>query len=105
MMTPMPLLSSLSCAHSAVPLSQPTHMESSTLSGAAYRAFRAEASHNAETVRRIAELTYREGRGTILELLDTYSSYLRVEEQALELRGAALFAAVELEQAIGPVSR
>lgn len=74
------------------------------LTSAAYRAFREEASHNAETVRRIAELTYREGRGTILELLDAYSSYLRVEEQALELRGAALFAAVELEQAVGPVS-
>ncbi|HYP75648.1 MAG TPA: TolC family protein [Polyangiaceae bacterium] len=71
---------------------------------AAYRAFREEASHNAETVRRIAELTYREGRGTILELLDAYSSYLRVEEQALELRGAALYAALELEQAVGPVS-
>jgi len=70
----------------------------------AYRAFREEASRNAETVRRIAELTYREGRGTILELLDAYSSYLRVEEQALELRGAALFAALELEQAVGPVS-
>jgi cobalt-zinc-cadmium efflux system outer membrane protein len=71
---------------------------------AAYRAFREEGSHNAESVRRIAEITYREGRGTILELLDAYSSYLRVEEQALELRGAALFAAVELEQAVGPVS-
>ena len=72
------------------------------LSTAAYLTYRAEASHNAETVRRIAELTYREGRGTILELLDAYSSYLRVEEQALELRGAALTAALELEQAIGP---
>lgn len=71
---------------------------------AAYRAFREEGSHNAENVRRIAELTYREGRGTILELLDAYSSYLRVEEQALELRAAALFAALELEQAVGPVS-
>jgi len=75
------------------------------LTTTAYRTFRAEASHNAETVRRIAELTYREGRGTILELLDAYSSFLRVEEQGLELRGAALFAALELEQAIGPVSR
>lgn len=70
----------------------------------AYRAFREEGSHNAENVRRIAEITYREGRGTILELLDAYSSYLRVEEQALELRGAALFAAVELQQAVGPVN-
>lgn len=74
------------------------------LTTAAYRAFREEGSHNAENVRRIAEITYREGRGTILELLDAYSSYLRVEEQALALRGAALFAAVELEQAVGPVS-
>ena len=55
-------------------------------------------------MRRIADLTYREGRGTILEVLDAYGSYLRVEEQALELRGAALFAALELEQAIGPVN-
>jgi len=71
---------------------------------AAYRAFREEGAQNAENVRRIAEITYREGRGTILELLDAYSSYLRVQEQALELRGAALFAALELEQAVGPVS-
>ena len=55
-------------------------------------------------MRRTAEITYREGRGTILELLDAYSSYLRVEEQALQLRGSALFAALELEQAIGPMS-
>ncbi|MES1177103.1 MAG: TolC family protein [Myxococcales bacterium] len=68
----------------------------------AYRAYREEASHNAETVRRIAEVTYREGRGTILELLDAYSSYLRVEEQALELHGAALSASLELARALGP---
>jgi outer membrane protein, heavy metal efflux system len=68
----------------------------------AYRAYREEASHNVETVRRIAEITYREGRGTILELLDAYSSYLRVEEQALELHGAALSASLELARALGP---
>jgi cobalt-zinc-cadmium efflux system outer membrane protein len=73
------------------------------LTSAAYRAFREEASHNAESVRRIAEITYREGRGTILELLDAYSSYLRVEEQALELHGAALSASLELLRALGPV--
>ena len=58
----------------------------------------------AESVRRIAELTYREGRGTILELLDAYSSYLRVEEKALELRFVALSAALDLEQAMGPTA-
>jgi len=72
------------------------------LTSTAYLAYHAEASHNVESVRRIAELTYREGRGTILELLDAYSSYLRVEEQALDLRGAALAAALDLEQAVGP---
>ena len=71
------------------------------LATAAYLAFRNDASQNAGSVRRIAEVTYREGRGTILELLDAYSSYLRVEEQALELRAAALSAAVELDQALG----
>lgn len=68
----------------------------------AYVAYRTEAGQQAEQVRKIAEVSYREGRGTILELLDAYNSYLRVEEQALELRGAALDAGVELGQAIGP---
>jgi cobalt-zinc-cadmium efflux system outer membrane protein len=68
----------------------------------AYLAFRREALDQVESVRRIAEVTYREGRGTILELLDAYSSYLGAMEQALELRGAALEAGIELTQALGP---
>lgn len=72
------------------------------LTTGAYVAYRREASPQVSQVRKIAEVTYREGRGTILELLDAYNSYLRVEEQALELRGAALASAVELQQAIGP---
>lgn len=72
------------------------------LTHTAYFTYREEAGRPAESVRRISELTYREGRGTILELLDAYSSYLRVEEQALELRYAALSAGLALEQAIGP---
>jgi cobalt-zinc-cadmium efflux system outer membrane protein len=72
------------------------------LTSAAYLAFRDEAAQSATNVRRIAEVTYKEGRGTILELLDAYSSYLRIQEQELELRGAALEAGVELQQALGP---
>lgn len=72
------------------------------LTTSAYVAYRAEAGQQAPQVRKIAEVTYREGRGTILELLDAYSSYLRVEEQSLELRGSALAAAVELAYAVGP---
>lgn len=68
---------------------------------AAYLSFQHDAAQNATSVRHIAEVTYREGRGSILELLDAYASYLRIQEQALELRGAALTAAVELEQALG----
>jgi len=71
------------------------------LATAAYLAFQNDAQQNATNVRHIAEVTYREGRGTILELLDAYSSYLRVQEQALELQGAALGAAVDLDQALG----
>jgi outer membrane protein TolC len=68
----------------------------------AYDRYRQNALGQAESVRKIAEVTYREGRGTILELLDAYASYLRVNEQALELRGAALSAEIELERALGP---
>jgi cobalt-zinc-cadmium efflux system outer membrane protein len=57
---------------------------------------------NAESVRRIAELTYKEGRATIVELLDAYSSHLRVAEQSVELRAAVLGGSVALAQAIGP---
>ena len=72
------------------------------LTTGAYATYRREASPQVSQVRKIAEVTYREGRGTILELLDAYNSYLRIEEQALELRGAALTSAVQLQQAIGP---
>jgi outer membrane protein, heavy metal efflux system len=72
------------------------------LTTAAYGAYRQGASQQAEQVRKIAEVTYREGRGTILELLDAYSSYLRAAEQSLELRAAALEAGIELEAALGP---
>jgi cobalt-zinc-cadmium efflux system outer membrane protein len=55
-----------------------------------------------ENVRRIAEAAYREGKATILELLDAYSSYLRVQEQGVALRTLALSAALDLERAVGP---
>lgn len=69
---------------------------------AAYVGHRDHAAKDIQSVRQIAEVAYREGRATILELLDAYSSHLRVEEQAVALRGLALEAGVELEQAVGP---
>jgi cobalt-zinc-cadmium efflux system outer membrane protein len=69
---------------------------------AAYDRHRTGAAKNAEQVRRVAELTYREGRATIVELLDAYSAYLRVREQTVALRMGVLRAGVDLEQAVGP---
>jgi cobalt-zinc-cadmium efflux system outer membrane protein len=71
----------------------------------AWRRYRDATSAGVERMRQIAELSYREGRASILELLDAYSTYLSTREHALELRGAALKAAVDLERALGPVPR
>jgi cobalt-zinc-cadmium efflux system outer membrane protein len=78
-------------------------LAASTLRAArvAYQEYRTGAQKDAEAVRRIAEISYREGRGSILELLDAYSSYLRVQEQALDLRARALGAGIDLQQALG----
>ena len=71
------------------------------LSASSYLRYRAESEKDAESVRKIAEISYREGRGTILELLDAYSSYLRVQEEALDLRATALASDISLRQAVG----
>jgi outer membrane protein, heavy metal efflux system len=68
----------------------------------AYVGHREHAGKDVLSVRQIAEVAYREGRATILELLDAYSSHLRVQEQSVALKGMSLSAAVELEQAVGP---
>src|SRR5262249_17633679 len=68
----------------------------------AYEKHQERVRPDAENVRRIAEAAYREGKASILELLDAYSSYLRVQEQAVELRVLALSAALDLERVVGP---
>lgn len=68
----------------------------------AYEKHQERVRTDAENVRRIAEAAYREGKASILELLDAYSSYLRVQEQAVELRVLALSAALDLERVVGP---
>lgn len=68
----------------------------------AYRSHEQRVGQDIERVRLIAEAAYREGKASILELLDAYSSYLRAQEQGLDLRGVALATSIELEQAIGP---
>jgi outer membrane protein, heavy metal efflux system len=57
-----------------------------------------------ERMRQIAELSYKEGRATVLELLDAYNAYRDLKLQSLTLRAAALRSRVELERAVGPTT-
>jgi outer membrane protein, heavy metal efflux system len=57
-----------------------------------------------ERMRQIAELSYKEGRATVLELLDAYGAHRDLKLQSLTLRAAALRARIELERAVGPAS-
>jgi outer membrane protein, heavy metal efflux system len=66
--------------------------------------FKGLASVELEKMRQIAELSYREGRATVLELLDAYSAHRDLRLESLALRAAALKAEMELERAVGPES-
>lgn len=55
-----------------------------------------------ERMRQIAELSYKEGRASVLELLDAYAAHRDVKLQSLGLRAAALRARIELDRAVGP---
>jgi outer membrane protein, heavy metal efflux system len=67
--------------------------------------FKNLASTELEKMRQIAELSYREGRATVLELLDAYAAHRDLRLEALSLKTAALKAEIELERAVGPESR
>lgn len=68
----------------------------------AWRSFRDGALPDAERVRQIAELSYKEGRATILELLDAYRAYQETRARAIDLRGGAAKASLEVERVAGP---
>lgn len=72
--------------------------------GAAWRSFRDTVAGEVERMRQMAEVSYREGRGSVLELLDAYGSYVVARSRAVELRGAALRASQQLGRAVGPAS-
>jgi outer membrane protein, heavy metal efflux system len=67
-----------------------------------WRRFRDTTALDVARLRTIGELSYREGRATILELLDAYGSFVDAEERRVELKSAAVKAALDLERAIGP---
>ena len=71
---------------------------------AAWKRFRDTVAGDLERMRQMAEVGYREGRGSVLELLDAYGSYVVARTRAVELRGAALRATQQLARAVGPAS-
>lgn len=69
---------------------------------ATWRRFRDTTAVDVDRLRAIGELSYREGRATILELLDAYASYVDALERRVELQTSALKAALDVERALGP---
>ena len=67
-----------------------------------WRRFRDTTAVDIDRLRTIGELQYREGRATILELLDAYASYVDAQERRVELQSQAVKAALDVERAVGP---
>lgn len=68
----------------------------------AWRRFRDIGAKELPRLRQIAELSYKEGKATILELLDAYATTLDGAERAIELQAAAARTSLDLERALGP---
>ena len=68
----------------------------------AWRHFRDVGAKDLPRLRQIAELSYKEGKATILELLDAYATSLDGAERTIELQVAAARSALDLERAVGP---
>jgi outer membrane protein TolC len=64
--------------------------------------FQQTTAEQVQRLRAIAEFAYREGRATILELLDAHAAHVDAEERRIELEARAVKAALELERATGP---
>ena len=67
-----------------------------------WRRFRDTTAVDIDRLRAIGELAYREGRASILELLDAYNSYLDAQERRVELHAQAAKSSLDLERAVGP---
>jgi outer membrane protein, heavy metal efflux system len=71
----------------------------------AYSTYFAAASADAIRLKSIAELAYREGRGSVLELVDAYDAYVDTAAQGLELQAEALSRGLRLQRLVGPGAR
>jgi outer membrane protein, heavy metal efflux system len=69
-----------------------------------WRRHKEASTANIDRMRAIVELSYREGRATVLELLDAYATHYRMRDRGIELLGAAIKSSIELDRALGPAS-
>jgi cobalt-zinc-cadmium efflux system outer membrane protein len=69
---------------------------------AAWKKFKETVQADVEKLRTTAELSYREGRASILELLDAYNAYVDAQERRIDLQAGAARAALDLDRALGP---
>ena len=67
-----------------------------------WRRFRDTTAVDIDRLRTIGELSYREGRATILELLDAYNAYLDAQDRRADLHAQAAKSSLDLERAVGP---
>ncbi|MFO0678521.1 MAG: TolC family protein [Polyangiaceae bacterium] len=71
----------------------------------AWKRFRETTAKDIDRLRTIAELSYREGRASILELLDAYAAYVDAEERRTDLHVTAVRSGLDLERALGPAKK
>lgn len=67
-----------------------------------WKRFRDTTSVDIDRLRTIGELSYKEGRMTILELLDAYASFVDAQDRRVDLKAQAAKAALDVERALGP---
>jgi cobalt-zinc-cadmium efflux system outer membrane protein len=68
----------------------------------AWQAASSTTAANTERMRSAAELSYREGRANVLELLDAYTAHREARLRIVDLQAAAVRATRDLERALGP---
>jgi cobalt-zinc-cadmium efflux system outer membrane protein len=68
----------------------------------AYRRYKETTAGQVAGLRTMAESAYKEGKATVMELLDAYRVNTQAKQREIDLRAAALRASLDVERAIGP---
>jgi cobalt-zinc-cadmium efflux system outer membrane protein len=68
----------------------------------AYRRYKDTTTGQVAGLRTMAESAYKEGKSSVMELLDAYRVNTQAKQREIDLRAAALRASLDVERAIGP---